>query len=184
MPAVFVGVGSNIRPRREICSALDRLVRAFGPLSVSPAYRTEAMGFRGPDFINLVVGFETELGIETIIEELRAIERLRASPSIRKPFGSRTIDLDLLLYGNACIQTEAFVVPRADIRKFAYVLWPLADMAPGALHPQAGQTYQALREAFREQQSLRQIAFFWRGKKLPVVQTAITPVLQAFSSLT
>lgn len=165
---VYVGIGSNIHPRREIRSGLDRLARAFGPLDISPAYRCPAIGFSGRSFINLVIGFSTALPPEKIIAALRIIENTGALPVRRaKKFSSRRLDLDILLYGDHC-GGAGLNIPRDDITDYAYTLWPLADIAGHSLHPELEITYRALRSRFSASQRVRRIVFCWRQQSFPI----------------
>lgn len=161
MTEVVVGVGSNIRPERHVCEALQRLKKHFGELDVSPAYRCPAVGFSGADFINLVVAFDSEKPIEEVQRVLRQIEaagkRTRGEHS-----SSRTIDLDMLLYGDRIFDNGDIRVPRADILDYAFVLKPLAEIRPAGIHPRDGRSYRDLWTAFsRSNQPLTQVVLDW-----------------------
>ena len=158
---VSVGVGSNIDPLRAIASGLDQLEAAFGPLEVSPAYHSAAIGFDGPPFINLVVRFSTRRGPAEVAARLRRIEYAHGRAPDTTKFSSRRLDLDLLLHGKVC--NDDLALPRPDILDYAYILWPLADIAGSELHPGLGLSYDELRAAFPHAQSLRRIAFAWRS---------------------
>jgi 2-amino-4-hydroxy-6-hydroxymethyldihydropteridine diphosphokinase len=144
---VAVGVGSNVEPRRHVRAALDLLAERFGALDVSPVYSCPAVGFAGADFVNLVVAFATDEAIEDVQAGLRAIEsacgRDRASSN-----ASRTLDLDMLLYGDWVFASGKIRVPRADILDYAFVLRPLAELRPTGVHPTQGRTYSELWAAF------------------------------------
>ena len=113
-------------------------------LVTSPVYETEAVGFDGDAFYNLVIGIETDQTVAEIRQTLRAIEdaqgRLRGS----KKFAPRTLDLDLLTWGNAVGIVDGYELPRDEILKYAFVLAPLADVAAGERHPADGRTYSRL----------------------------------------
>lgn len=128
----YVGVGSNIEPRRHIPHALHLLEQRFGALSLSPVYACAAVGIDGPDFLNLVVGLDTAADVPALAQALRCIEEHcgRVRPSANK---SRTMDLDLLLYGD--LVSPEWRLPRDDILRYAFTLKPLADLAPDARHP-------------------------------------------------
>lgn len=146
MTEVFVGIGSNVEPERHIVSALHALARDFRALVVSPVYRNPAVGFEGDDFLNLAVSFDTGLSAAGLVEELRKIERYCGRGRSEKRWGPRTLDLDLLLYGDEIMGEPP--VPREEILKRAFVLRPLADIAPHYRHPGNGQTFAALWESF------------------------------------
>jgi len=146
MARVFVGVGSNVSPERHIQAALSELVASFGPVDASPAYRSCAVGFDGDDFINLVVAFESELPPLELNRRLHEIERECGRERGSKRFAPRVIDLDLLLVGdevNAGGQNtggqntggQGPELPRDEILHYAFVLRPLAELAPEMQHP-------------------------------------------------
>jgi 2-amino-4-hydroxy-6-hydroxymethyldihydropteridine diphosphokinase len=141
-PMAYVSVGSNMEPVKHIRMALARLRDRFGPLVLSSVYRNRAAGFEGEDFLNLVVGFPANDPPPEIVAEL---ERLHvAAGRVRGPnrFAPRTLDLDLLLYGDEV--NEAVQVPRRDITDYSFVLGPLAEIAPELRHPVTGETMAAL----------------------------------------
>ncbi len=148
MPKVFLSIGSNIDRERHIPSALAELERRFGPLAVSSIYETEAVGFEGPPFHNLVVGFDTELSIREISEILTEVEEMHGRTRLSKKFSSRTLDLDLLLHGDAVVHEGKLNLPRDEITRYAFVLEPLAEIAPNRGHPVTGQRYADLWAAF------------------------------------
>jgi 2-amino-4-hydroxy-6-hydroxymethyldihydropteridine diphosphokinase len=135
MSEVFVGCGSNIEPEQNLRWALGELERHFGKLLCSSVYRSPAFGFAGPDFLNMVVAFEADAGADTIEAVLSQLENLRGRDE-RDRSGSRTLDLDLLLYG-ARVDAERRL-PRIDILHYPFVLAPLAEIRPQCIHPVTG----------------------------------------------
>lgn len=155
---VYVAAGSNVEAARHLALAVRELEREFGPLAVSGAYRNAAVGFAGPDFVNLVVGFDTRLGIDAVIERLRAIERLCGRPADAPKWAPRTMDLDILLYGDLVKDQPGRKLPRPDLLRRAYMLGPLADIAPDLRHPTAGKTIAELWAGFdREAHPLHRV---------------------------
>lgn len=144
---VYVGVGSNIEPRSHVPHALALLQEQYAPVTVSPVYTCPAVGFDGPPFLNLVVGFDTAADAVAVARTLRGIEDACGRDRSR-PSASRSMDLDLLLYGDRVESAAEVRVPRADILRYAFTLKPLADIAPNARHPTDGRTYSALWSAF------------------------------------
>jgi 2-amino-4-hydroxy-6-hydroxymethyldihydropteridine diphosphokinase len=146
MHQVFVGLGSNIDAERNLACAVGRLQRAYGPLRISPVYRSPAVGLTGDEFLNAVVGFETALTPADLRQALRKEERALGR---RRPGGSswhpRTIDLDLLVYGDLCLNEPPLRLPSPDILEYAFVLYPLADLASSWTHPERGQPLEQLR---------------------------------------
>lgn len=132
---VYVSIGSNIEPERHVREALRELREAFGRIEVSPVYRTAAVGFDGDDFLNLVVGFETEHDVHAVDDALDAIEQRARRERAGERFAPRTLDLDLLLFGDCVIDDGHVRVPRQELLEYAFMLKPLADLAPDLQHP-------------------------------------------------
>jgi len=148
VPQVYVAAGSNVEPERYLTRAAAALEAAFPPVRFSPWYRNRAVGFQGEDFINYVAGFETALPVHAVIERLRAIEQACDRPPGAPKWAPRTMDLDLLLYGDLVCQEPGLTLPRPDLLRRPYMLGPLADLAPGLRHPTAGATIGELWAAF------------------------------------
>lgn len=158
MARVYVSIGSNVEPERHIRFCIGDLRKAFGKLIISPIYRNKAIGFKGEDFLNLVVGFDTDESVRTLVKHLRDIEVTHGRRRDAPKFSSRTLDLDLLLYDDLILEAGGLQVPRDDISHYAYVLRPLADIAGQRRHPISGQTFTELWEAFdRDGDGLQQI---------------------------
>ncbi len=132
---MFVAAGSNVRPRHYLRRALAALVAAYPDLVVSPAYANRAVGFDGPDFINLVVGFSTGETLDAVIDRLRAIENDCDRPRDAPKWAPRSMDLDILLYGDEIGSFPGAVLPRPDLLRRPYMLGPLAELAPAVVHP-------------------------------------------------
>lgn len=141
MTLCYVGLGSNIDRDRMIRSGLLALQREFGELTCSSVYLAPAQGFTGTDFYNLVAGFDTELDVKAVAEKLRAIEFEHGRKADSRKLTSRTLDLDLLLYGDLICNNQGLTLPRQDIKQYAFVLAPLAEIAPKLTHPVDGICY-------------------------------------------
>lgn len=140
MPQAYVSAGSNIRPVENLRLARRELESRFGDLRLSHVYRNPPVGFDGADFLNMAVGFVTDIEPATINCELEKIHNLAGRSRSGDPFGPRTLDLDLLLYGDRVDSTESVRVPRSDILEYSFVLRPLVELAPDLVHPVAGRT--------------------------------------------
>ena len=145
---VFIAAGSNVEASRNLTLALTELEREFGPLAVSNAYRNAAVGFDGPDFINLVAGFKTRLGVHEVIERLHCIEAHCGRRRNALKWESRSIDLDVLLYGDLVCDEPGLKLPRPDLLRRAYMLGPLAEVAPDLTPPGAQRTIRELWSEF------------------------------------
>ena len=135
MSAVYVAVGSNVEPERNLATATAELCREFPDVRFSPWYRNRAVGFEGADFINLVAGFTTTLSLDEVIARLQAIEALCGRPRGAPRWAPRSMDLDILLYGDLIRDEPRLKLPRPDLLKRAFMLGPLADIAPDLMHP-------------------------------------------------
>ncbi|AIF46691.1 2-amino-4-hydroxy-6-hydroxymethyldihydropteridine diphosphokinase [Dyella japonica] len=148
MARVYLSLGSNVEPVRYLNAALDELRARFGALAVSPAYRSQSVGFDGADFVNLAVGLDTELSPEALNEWLHALEDRHGRRRDVPRYADRTLDVDIVLYDDLVRQGEGHLdIPRKELRH-AFVLKPIADIAPELRHPVTGLTMQALWEAF------------------------------------
>lgn len=139
MTRVYLSLGSNVEPRRHLDAALAELREAFGELVVSPSYRTRAVGFEGPDFLNLAVGLDTDLEPGALNDWLHALEARHGRRRDGPRFSSRTLDVDIVLYGDRVLRGEHNLeVPRPDLLEHAFVLKPVSDIAPDVVHPLNG----------------------------------------------
>jgi 2-amino-4-hydroxy-6-hydroxymethyldihydropteridine diphosphokinase len=138
LPAqVYVAAGSNVSPVVNLRAAVAALARAFGQLRCSSVYRSAAVGPAAPDYLNMAIGFSTELGSEAVKRALEAIE----AEAGRSRFGARpievTLDLDLALHGRRV--DAARRLPHEDVLRRGFVLGPIAELAPGLVHPLTGE---------------------------------------------
>ena len=147
MPRAFVALGANlVEPQTQVRAALAELARLPQStlVAASSLYRTAPVGLAGqPDFINAVAALDTSLSPDDLLEALFAIER--SFGRVRKEKnGPRTLDLDLLLYDNEIIDTPHLHLPHPRLHLRAFVLEPLAEIAPERVSP-------AQREAVADQ---------------------------------
>lgn len=147
MTRVYVSVGSNIDRESMIRSCMVALDSEFSNMEKSAVYESIAMGFEGDNFYNMVVGFDAD-DPRQVIEILHAIEQRHGRERGQKKFSPRTLDLDLLLFGQHDLHDQGLDVPRKEILQCAFVLGPLAALAPQEVHPLAGRNYQQLWSEF------------------------------------
>ncbi len=148
MPEAFVGIGSNTEPQRFLPAGIALLRERFGPLELSPIYQNTAVGFAGDDFFNLVAGFSSDQEPLALAAELRTIEDLCQRDRSLRRYAPRTLDLDLLLYGDAVFSAAGLVLPRPEVLQRAYILKPMADLRPNMAHPSAQQSFSKLWQGF------------------------------------
>ena len=140
MHRAYLSLGSNIDPEIHLRGAIAELRERFGRLSVSPVYRSAAVGFEGPDFLNLAVGLDTDLGAPVLDAWLHALEDRHGRRRDVPRYSSRTLDADIVLFDEAIIDGPGHLrIPRSELVE-AFVLQPLADIAPTARDPVSGLT--------------------------------------------
>ncbi len=151
----YISIGSNIDKDKHIPASLLALEQAFGKLTVSSVYETEAVGFTGDVFYNLVVGFDSDLEVKAVAKLLRQIELDNGRTRDSRKFAARTLDLDLILYGDLIINDGRLKIPRNEIEHYAFVLEPLAEIALDMKHPISRLSYAELWDKF-DKTDLRQ----------------------------
>ena len=144
MALISISLGSNIDRERNIRSAIDALRQSYPELVVSPVYETEAVGFEGDDFLNLVVVFDSDDTVHDVAARLKRIEDSIGRDRSQPRFSARTIDLDLLTYDDRVLDEDGIQIPRHEILKNAFVLKPLSDVLGDRIHPQLGRSYREL----------------------------------------
>ena len=140
MPLIYLGLGSNIEPEKNLGLAVRALRRKYGELDISAVYRSAAVGFTGDDFLNLVVGLRSEDTPLEICGEIERLHNLVGRERGSDKWEARPLDIDLLLYNDAVIEERPVRVPRSDILEYSFVLRPLAELAPDLVHPVTGKT--------------------------------------------
>ena len=148
MPRAYVSVGSNVDRERHIALSIELLGARFGTVERSSVYETEAVGFTGDPFLNLVVAFDTDERPRELVSILHDIERRCGRTRRTRRFGPRTLDLDLLLLGDTVLREPGLVLPREEIMEHAFVLCPLAELAREQVHPVSGLTFAELWSRF------------------------------------
>ncbi|ASM54937.1 MULTISPECIES: 2-amino-4-hydroxy-6-hydroxymethyldihydropteridine diphosphokinase [Pseudoalteromonas] len=159
MAQIYISLGSNINKAHYMRCALIALKPHFNDLVHSSVFESEAVGFAGNNFYNSVVGATTDMPLADVCSLLKQIERNNGRTANDKKFSPRTLDLDLLFYDDVICDSPA-QLPRDEITKNAFVLQPLAEVAPHFYHPVAQQTIADLwREYNNPQQKLWKVEF-------------------------
>lgn len=158
MPQVYVSIGSNVERTKNIRAAIRALGAGFAHVTISSVYESEAEGFDGDDFYNLVAAFDTDAPLEEVCDRLTEIETAQGRTRTGPRFGPRTLDIDVLLYGDLVRHDDRFDVPRRDITAYAHVLGPLVELAPDLIHPGTGERLLDLWQRFPRRQTLRKVA--------------------------
>lgn len=160
MHTAFLGLGSNIEAERNMSSAIACLREIFGKITFSPFYRCTPFGFEGEDFINAVARVKTAMTPLELRTYLIGLENQHERDREVPKYSSRTLDVDILLYDDLYLLSPQLEIPREEILRAAYVLKPLADLAPGLVHPVKRQKILNLWEAFSgDKTGLRPIDF-------------------------
>jgi len=164
MTEVYVGVGSNVEPLVHLRAAAAGLAESYGLLRLSPVYRNSAVGFEGDDFYNLVIAFETDEAVTEVVATLEAIENANGRHRGEEKFAARTLDLDLLLFGDVVGEHRGTHVPRDEITRYDFVLKPLLDLSPDLKNPATGQPLAEVWAGFEQgADRLTEIEFAWAG---------------------
>jgi 2-amino-4-hydroxy-6-hydroxymethyldihydropteridine diphosphokinase len=161
---VLLGLGSNTGREVHLCAGLDALAGMLSQMRCSPVFESQPVGIKSGPFFNLVVSGYSELPLGELVRRLKYIEadNGRYAPD-RKGL---PLDIDLLLYGDLVGNFDGLILPRAEILKNAFVLWPLALLVPDTLHPAQQRSFAELWQAAQIEQQLRPVTFNWGNQLL------------------
>jgi 2-amino-4-hydroxy-6-hydroxymethyldihydropteridine diphosphokinase len=161
---IFLGLGSNSERELHLRAGLEALAGLVEDLRCSPVFESQAVGIKSEPFFNLVVCAHTDLPLLELDRRLKFIEadNGRYAPQRR----GLPLDIDVLLYGDQVGIVDGLILPRAEILKNAFVLWPLALLAPTSLHPGEQRSFAQLWQTAGIEQVLHPVAFHWRGAEL------------------
>jgi 2-amino-4-hydroxy-6-hydroxymethyldihydropteridine diphosphokinase len=158
---VFVAIGANLGDREATFAAVIRALERESDLwllGASSVYETDPIGPAGQGaYLNAVVGLRSWLSPLALLRRLQAIEASlgrERGPQVER-WGPRTVDLDLLFYGERCIELPELVVPHPRAHERAFVLMPLAELAPALVHPRLGITVAAFAQALLDAEAVR-----------------------------
>ncbi|MGB0937444.1 MAG: 2-amino-4-hydroxy-6-hydroxymethyldihydropteridine diphosphokinase [Colwellia sp.] len=165
MAQIFISLGSSIKREYHVKQGIHSLARAFSvsidELSLSSLFESEAVGFRGENFYNMVIGIHCAYSVDKVAAILRDIEYTFGRSEHPEKYSPRTLDLDLLLYDDLVID-KPVQLPRDEIDKNAFVLWPLSEIAPEITHPILHDNYASLWKNYNKQtQYLKRIPRCW-----------------------
>jgi len=167
MSYFYLSLGSNIRPYHNLVAALDAISAQFAPITTSSVYESTSVGFSGDNFLNLVLGLSSENKLRDISCYLKSLEDNLKRDRTASRFSSRTLDVDILVMDDRVIKEDGIELPRSEILTNAFVLWPLAEIAPDSIHPITGKTYSRhWREFDIGDQKLWPVDFVWGGKTI------------------
>ena len=150
MSQALLSLGSNIAPETHLHAAIEALRARFGGLRVSPVYRTSSVGFEGADFLNAAVVIETDLSPQALNDWLHALEDAHGRDRSGPRFNDRTLDIDIVFYDDLVLEGAGHLqIPRDELRH-AFVLKPLADIAPEFIDPTSRKSLAMLWQAHPE----------------------------------
>ena len=165
MTRIYLGVGTNTNRDHYLRRGLDALEQLLGPLTLSPVFESDAVGILGTRFYNMAVAADCALGLAELNVALKAIEAACGRREQRVP-GRITLDIDILLYGDLDGCHEGIQLPRPEIYRNAFVLWPLALLAPRLGIPGSARNAASLWRDWQGHQTVWPVAFDWRAQAL------------------
>ena len=169
MALIYLSLGSNVERYLRISAGLDALAECFGELTLSSVYESDSVGFQGDNFLNLVAGIYSESSLGEVSIILKKIENDNGRDRGAPRFGPRSLDIDILTMDNISGEVDGVELPRDEVLKNAFVLLPLAEIAPDTNHPVTGQSYSKHWQCYdKSKQKLWPVPFIWQGKNLTI----------------
>ena len=161
---IYLGLGSNVERETHLQAGLDALAGFLLGMQCSPVFESQPVGIKSGPFFNLVVSAKTDLPLVELSRRLKLIEADNGRYAQDRK--GLPLDIDVLFYGDLVGDFEFLTLPRAEILKNAFVLWPLSLMAPDKVHPGVGKTLAQMWAEAQIDQVLAPVAFEWRGVQL------------------
>ena len=163
MPLLTLSIGSNVDPQDNIQAAVRLLRQQFPDLNCSTVYESEAVGFDGDNFLNLVASCRTEKPLQDISTLLKEIEQRLGRDRSQPKFSARPMDIDILTLDDIVGEQNGVSLPRDEILQYAFVLKPLAELFPTQIHPTAKKPYAELWDQFdSDKQPIWPVEFDWQ----------------------
>lgn len=171
MTWVTLGIGSNVDARDNLASCLDMLLLIFHDMALSSVFESEAIGYEGDNYLNMVVSFDTDLKLPEIMAIIKEVERKHGRNPKQARYASTSLDIDLLTYGQKQGNSHGISLPRGEITTNAFVLWPLSQVAPRHKHPLEKKTYKQLWAEYpKDSQKLWPVEFKWHSRVISTAQ--------------
>ena len=165
MTILALSIGSNIDAELNIRAALGALSLEFDNIRNSTTYESQAVGFDGDNFLNLVVLADTDKKLDEVATILKRLEDQLGRDRHQVRFSGRTMDIDIILYGDESGMCCGIELPRLEVTENAYVLQPLSEVLPDAVHPATGMSYLKLWQGYdKSKQQLGAIETHWPAK--------------------
>lgn len=161
---IYLGLGSNVEREKHLCAGLDALAEFLQGMQCSAVFESQPVGIKSGPFFNLVVSAKTDLPLIELSRRLKLIEADNGRYAHDRQ--GLPLDIDVLFYGDRVGNFDGLILPRAEILKNAFVLWPLSLIAPNKVHPGVGKTLVQMWADAQIDQVLAPVAFEWRGEPL------------------
>ncbi|MEB0206906.1 2-amino-4-hydroxy-6-hydroxymethyldihydropteridine diphosphokinase [Pseudomonas sp. CCC3.1] len=165
---VYLGLGSNVEREQHLCAGLNALAGFLQDMKCSAVFESLPVGIKSGPFFNLVVSAKTDFSLVELSRRLKLIEADNGRYAQDRK--GLPLDIDVLFYGDLVGSFEGLTLPRAEILKNAFVLWPLSLMAPDKVHPGVGKTLAQMWADAQIDQVLAPVAFEWQGAHLTPVE--------------
>lgn len=147
--SAYLSLGSNIEPEKNLAFAVNDIQKTFPNSIVSSVYQTTAEGFEGDDFLNLAIALQSQQNLKELLIYTNGLEQQAGRSRVKRGnFDARTLDVDIVVFGDLIGNVEGRVWPAEDLTEYGHVLKPLAEIAPKDKEPIKGRTFQQLWDQF------------------------------------